>query len=222
LPFRGVPHRRWRAFQAYGNGIVGDMCVHYYDAVRWMLGLGWPARVSSHGGIYVDTAADATTTDTQTAIFEHPERGLNCVWQHRAWGEAPDPDWSWSFTLFGSKGKLQADTRKYEWTPLRGEPVRVGVTYERERYPEDVDEEGIELHVAPATRAHLRDFLAAIDLGVRPVADIEEGYISTAACVLANLALAEGRPLVYDPARRELVGASVGLARAYRGGYARV
>ncbi|MEM9931401.1 MAG: Gfo/Idh/MocA family oxidoreductase, partial [Bacteroidota bacterium] len=84
LPYKGRPHRRWRAFQEYGNGIVGDMCVHYYDAVRWLLDLGWPARVSSHGGIFVQTMADATTTDTQTAVFEHPERKLNCHWTHRS------------------------------------------------------------------------------------------------------------------------------------------
>ena len=31
----------------YGNGIVGDMCIHMLDMVRWMFGLGWPKRVSS-------------------------------------------------------------------------------------------------------------------------------------------------------------------------------
>ena len=39
--------RGWRAFNEYGNGIVGDMCVHMLDAVRWMLDLGWPSTVSS-------------------------------------------------------------------------------------------------------------------------------------------------------------------------------
>ena len=31
---------RWRAFMEYGNGIVGDMCIHMYDMVRWMMDLG--------------------------------------------------------------------------------------------------------------------------------------------------------------------------------------
>ena len=31
----------------YGNGIVGDMCVHMLDLVRWQLGLGWPERIES-------------------------------------------------------------------------------------------------------------------------------------------------------------------------------
>ena len=197
LPYRGLPHRRWRAFKAYGNGIIGDMCVHYFDAVRWLLDLGEPAKISSQGGIYVDTRADATTTDTQTALFEYPERKLNLHWTHRAWGAAPEPDWPWSFTLYGTNGTLQASTLGYEWRPGKGRDenayVKVDAVYEREQYPEDVDEEGIELHVAPAVRAHFLDWLEAIETGRKPVASLEEGYLSTVACIRANEAAETGR-----------------------------
>jgi len=85
--------------------------VHYYDAVRWLLGLGWPAKVTSQGGFYVDTAADATTTDTQTTVFEHPERGLNITWRHRTRGPAPDNEWPWSFTLCGKSPVQNRESR---------------------------------------------------------------------------------------------------------------
>jgi predicted dehydrogenase len=224
LPFKGFPHRRWRAFQEYGNGIVGDMCVHYFDTVRWLLGLGWPARISSKGGIYVQTEADATTTDTQTAIFEYPERKLNCHWVHRSWGHAPNPDWPWAFTLYGTGGTLRASTHRYEWLPKKGDAITVEATYEREQFPEDITEKGMELHVAPATRAHMTDFLSAIEHRRRPTADIEEGYISTASCILANLACTLDRPLVYDPVRKTVTGdpdATKLLSRTYREGYVR-
>ena len=40
-PYNQLVHpRSWRAFMEYGNGIVGDMCVHMLDMVRWMLDLG--------------------------------------------------------------------------------------------------------------------------------------------------------------------------------------
>ena len=78
---------RWRAFMEYGNGIVGDMCVHMLDMTRWMLGLGWPKRVGSSGGILVDKASKANITDTQTATFDFD--GLPVVWHHRTWGDAP-------------------------------------------------------------------------------------------------------------------------------------
>ncbi|MGN6399975.1 MAG: Gfo/Idh/MocA family protein, partial [Flavisolibacter sp.] len=65
-PYDGLPHRGWwRAFMEYGNGIMGDMCIHMFDAVRWMLGLGWPKSVSSNGGIYVDNKGKSNIADTQ-------------------------------------------------------------------------------------------------------------------------------------------------------------
>lgn len=85
-------------------------------------------------------------------------------------------------------------------------------------------EKDIELHAAPATRGHMRDFLEAIANKSRPVADIEEGHISTASCILANLSMDLKRPLSYDPVKREVSGdpeATRLLQRAYRDGYQR-
>src|SRR5687768_797254 len=66
-PYNALVHpRRWRAFMEYGNGIVGDMCIHMLDMVRWMMDLGMPKRVSSTGGILVDKGSKANITDTQT------------------------------------------------------------------------------------------------------------------------------------------------------------
>ena len=101
-PFDGLPHTRWwRTFMEYGNGIMGDMCVHMLDAVRWMLDLGWPKQISSTGGIYVDKTGKSNIADTQTAIFEFDD--LNCVWQHRSWGTPADPEYPWAFKYTAKK-----------------------------------------------------------------------------------------------------------------------
>ena len=189
----------------YGNGITGDMCVHMFDTVRWMLDLGWPKRISASGGIYVQKGGRSTIADTQTATFEYDE--LNCVWQHRSWGTPADPEYPWAFVLFGDKGTLKGSTMRYDFIPHgQGEAVRGDVVYEREKYPEDLNEADIELNAAPATRLHMLDFLKAIEEGGRPVADIEEGHISTASCILANLSMELERPLVYDPQKKVVVG----------------
>jgi predicted dehydrogenase len=222
-PYDGIPHIRWwRAFEEYGNGIVGDMCVHMLDTVRWMLKLGWPKRISSQGGIYVNKEAKSNITDTQSAVFEYDE--LNCVWQHRSWGTANNPDYPWSLTLYGDKGTLWASTMKYDFYPVdsKAEKIHKDVLYEKEKYPEDVTEERIELNAAPATRLHMLDFLQAIENKTRPVADIEEGHISTASCILANMSAKLGRPLVYDPVKKIVTGdkeATKLLRRAYRKGW---
>src|SRR6266849_438038 len=65
-PYNALVHpRSWRAFMEYGNGIMGDMCIHMLDMVRWMLGLGWPTRIASSGGILVDKKSKADIADTQ-------------------------------------------------------------------------------------------------------------------------------------------------------------
>lgn len=218
--YDGLPHRRWwRTFMEYGNGIMGDMCVHMLDTVRWMLGLGWPNRISSSGGIYVDKEGKSNIADTQIATFEYD--GFNAVWQHRTWGTPPDRDYPWAFFIYGDKGTLKASVERADFIPAGGsaKPLHFDCVYEREKYPEDVTEKDIELHAAPATRRHMLNFLAAIEQRSRPVADIEQGHISTASCILANLAMELGRPLVYDPVRRNVVGdaeATRRLSRPYR------
>lgn len=201
-PYDGLPHIRWwRTFMEYGNGIMGDMCVHMLDTVRWMLKLGWPRRISSSGGIYVDKSGKSNIADTQTAVFEYEE--LNCVWQHRTWGTSPDPDYPWALFIYGEKGTLKASTMRYDFIPQgEGNKIHKDVVYEKEKYPEDVNEPRIELNAAPATRLHMLNFLEAIENNKRPVADIEEGHISTASCILANLSMQLGRPLSYDPRLR--------------------
>ncbi len=219
-PYDHLPHRSWwRAFMEYSNGIVGDMCVHMFDAVRWMLGLGWPTSIASSGGIFVQKESRATTSDTQTATFAYDD--LTVVWQHRTWGDAPDPDYPWAFTLYGDKGTLKGSINGYDFIPRgKGDRIHQDAVFEREEYPEDLTEDGIELQAAPATRRQMLDFVAAIETGARPVADIEEGYISSASCILANLAMKTGRTLRYDPGKREVIGdpaATELLLRPYRG-----
>ncbi|PSR53701.1 oxidoreductase [Adhaeribacter arboris] len=227
-PYDGLPHVRWwRTFMEYGNGIMGDMCIHMFDTARWMLNLGWPKKISSTGGIYVQKEGKSNISDTQSALFEYD--GLNCVWTHRSWGTPANPDYPWSLTLYGDKGTLFASTMQCDFVPQgegsEGKKIHLDVLYEKEKYPEDVTEPTepkIELNAAPATRRHMLDFLAAIEKGSRPVADIEEGHISTASCLLANISMQVGRPLVYDPKKREVVGdpeATALLKKPYRQPY---
>jgi predicted dehydrogenase len=219
-PYNSLVHpRRWRAFMEYGNGIVGDMCIHMFDMVRWMLGLGWPKRISSSGGILVQKNSKANISDTQSATFDYGD--LQVVWQHRTWGEANDPEYPWGATLYGDKGTLKADVHKYAFIPQgKREPTLTGkALFEYEKYPEDKTEKDLERHVASAVRWHVQDFLKAIGSRGKPVADIEEGHVSTASCILANLSMKLGRTLTWDAEKQRVVGddeANGLLRRPYR------
>jgi predicted dehydrogenase len=218
-PYCSLNHPRgWRAFMEYGNGIIGDMCVHMLDMVRWMLDLGWPKSISSSGGILVDKASKANISDTQTATFDFD--GVPIVWTHRTWGAAPDPEYPWAAFIYGDKGTLKADVHRYQFIPQgQGEKLEGKALYEYDKYPEDQTEKDLERHVASAMRVHWRNFLDMIETRGRPVSDIEEGYITAASCILANMSCKLGRTLVWDPQKGQVVGddeANRLLARPYR------
>lgn len=63
------------------------------------------------------------------------------------------------------------------------------------------------------------NFIDAIDKGIKPVAPVEEGHISTASCIMANMSMQLKRPLSYDAVNRLVIGddeATKLLQREYR------
>lgn len=225
-PYDGLPHKRWwRTFMEYGNGIMGDMCVHMLDMLRWQLDLGWPKRISSTGGILVQKDGKSNTPDTQSATFDFGDLAVN--WTHRSWGTPTDPDYPWAGFIYGDKGTLKLSVNRYDFYPLGAKtPTLSGTALfdPDDKYPEDKTEaqetgDQMETHVLTANRAHQRDFLQAIANRGKPIADIEQGHISTASCLLANLSMQLGRSLVWDPTKHEVIGdaeANKLLARTYR------
>ncbi len=225
-PFNKSIHPRgWRSYREYGNGTIGDMGIHMLDMARWMLDLGWPKRISSTGGNYFHQEGQPNISDMQTATFDYGN--LQLTWQHRHWGANPDPKYWWGANFYGERGTLKASVFGFDFTPLDGgQPIHrewndAGAKYpvDSDQFPEDKNEKGIEYHVAPAIRAHMRDLLECSERRSRPRADISEGCVSTASCVLANLSLQLGRSLAWDADRGQVAGdeeANRLLARPYR------
>jgi len=78
----------------------------------------------------------------------------------------------------------------------------------------------LEKHVAPAIRGHMKDLLRNSVSRGKPVADIEQGAISSATCIMANVAMQVGRSLTWDPEKWQIKGddeANKLLKRPYRG-----
>ena len=216
----GLHPRRWRACREFSNGQTGDLCVHFLDVVRYHLGLRWPRRISATGGILMrGPVTKINTHDTQTALFDFDD--VQVVWTQRNWGQNPDPEYPWGATLYGDKGTLKLSVKTYDFIPKgAGKPEHGEFVDERADYPEDAQHKETELFAAAATRQHMRNFVAARRDKTRPVADIEEGHISTACCILANLSMELGRDLVWDAKKERVVDdelANKRLAREYRG-----
>lgn len=221
-PFKAaLESRTWRAFMEYGNGLIGDLGVHIFDCVRWMLGLGWPTSISSVGGIYVRKNESANISDTQRSQFRYPD--LDISWEHRSWGAPPlvPRHWTdlWGARFIGDKGSLTITLLGYEFTPAdvgRHEGFHLLSTAGNQ---ENLDEDLFPKVSAEIQRQHVMDFMNARRERSRPIADVEEGHISSACCILANLAQELGRPISYDPSTRTVRGdaeATRRLMRPYR------
>ena len=216
----------WRLFMEYCTGTIGDLGVHTFDQVRWMLGLGWPDAITSTGGILVDRDATANITDTQNAVFHYPN--LEVSWEHRSWGVSPIPQrhWTdqWGARFIGDGGTLNVWMLGYEFTPADGGPKEGFHMCSQSGDLDNVDFSQWFNAYNETEKRHMLNFLAAReDRGrTRPVADMEQGHISSACIELANLSLELGRTLSYDPASRTVPGdteATARLARPYRDGY---
>jgi predicted dehydrogenase len=222
-PYSSMTHpRSWRGFWEYGNGIVGDMCVHMFDAVRWMLGLRWPSRVSSSGGIYVERTGRANITDTQSATFDFDQPKMTVTWQHRTWGTSPDPVYPWGLFIYGDKGTLKASTERWDFVPAgRRDAAMSGKSVlEPDKYPEEKTERDFEPHAALANRQQMLDFLAQRTTCPPHVTYVEHGCIYGVSCILANVSMQVGRTITLDPATGRLNGdpsLEKLLARPYRG-----
>lgn len=214
LPYNRLFHpRTWRKFNEFSNGILGDMGVHMLDAVRWTLGLRYPRRISSTGGTFVVRGGRPNISDTQTVTYDYPEQTV--IWEHRAYGRPDREGEGWGIDFHGERGTLALNLDWWEFRPHgKGKPVR------EEARREKVEDERIERAVvAPAGRAHMRDFLECVRKRGRPIADIEEGHISTALCVLGNVSQRVGRSLTWDAEKERAVGdeeANRLLRREYR------
>lgn len=221
-PFKAaLESRSWRAFMEYGNGQIGDLGIHMFDCARWMLDLRWPSAISSTGGIYVDKQATSNISDTQRSQFRYP--GLDVSWEHRTWGAPPMPPrhWTdlWGARFIGERGTLNVTLVGYHFTPADGGPREGNHMLSKTGDWDNLDDNKFAEASDVVQWRHIEDFMKARATRSRPVADIEEGHISSACCILANLALDLDRPLSYDPATRTIPGdreATSRLARAYR------
>src|SRR5262249_35547250 len=77
-------HYEWHWNWDYGTGELGNNGIHFLDAVRWILGLDAPVRVTSGGGKYFYDD-DRQTPDTQVVTFDFAN---TCVtWEQRIWSK---------------------------------------------------------------------------------------------------------------------------------------
>src|SRR5207237_9336648 len=75
------------------------------DVMRWVMGVRYPKRITSTGGIYVGKGGKANTMDTQTVAYDFGD--FTATWEHRMYGRGDDPKAGWGVNFYGNKGGME-------------------------------------------------------------------------------------------------------------------
>jgi predicted dehydrogenase len=214
---RLIHPRSWRAFEEYGNGILGDMAIHMMDVGRWVTGVRSPKTIHSVGGIFVQKKSTANITDTQTVTWDFGD--LTACWEHRSYGRSEQNKYDWGITFYGEKGTVTVtlDTFDFEpWGGNKNKPIS-----EKVKMIEDPAKQE-DPKVREAGRAHMKNFIDCVHSRKTPIAELEEGHLSSALCCLGTISQKLGRSIRWDAEKEMIVGdeeANKLLKREYRAGY---
>ncbi len=177
-PFRSnLVHYNWHWFWHWGTGEIGNNGVHALDLCRWGLGVDFPRRVSSGGGLYFFDD-DQETPDSQVVNFDFGDKMI--TWEGRNWSRRGFEGAGFGAAFYGDRGSLVLTGSGYKIYDPQDKLVA-----------ENTGSGGDDGHVA--------DFLGAIRNGGTPHAEIERGYKSTLLCLLGSIAHRTGRTLDCNP-----------------------
>ena len=208
-PYKLGRHRSWRGYWDYGGGLITDWGVHLTDIALWYLN-------AQHTGPLV-TSGSAQYVNLVNPEHDQSPDAFSVTWQY--------PDFVMTFTnvmsdtqpgefdkrgtyFYGPLGTLLVNRMGYEMRPRpqraggpggRGAgtpgtpppPPTMPFEYKRVYYAENYQND-------PNTIAHARNFLDCIKSRQKPVSDLEIGFNASLPCILAVMAVREGRSFKWD------------------------
>lgn len=195
------PSRRgWRAFYAYGGGLITDWGVHLTDIAHMALGCDTKGpSITSASGQWVNMPRD----DEQV-----PESFI-CNWQYDKFvmsftniqtpGEGLPTSGNW---FYGRRGVILLNRSGYKITPAAARGGRGGAAAAQAPAPIEAKEFRPTRRGAAGadegTILHTRNFLDCIKSRQKPNCDIEVGFYSSLPCLIALLAIQQGRSFAWD------------------------
>jgi predicted dehydrogenase len=223
MPFDAVRFFRWRNYRDYGTGVAGDLFVHLFSGLHFVLSSNGPIRVMSTGGLrYWKDGRDVP--DVMLGIYEYPKTATHPAFNLSLKVNFADGGGGEEgFRFVGSEGVMTIGrgvtiTRK----PLSKEPGLSTNTFPktmqdviqkeyRTKYPENLKELNStreEVYVAPQGYSdqmdHLANFLDAVRTRKPVVEDAVFGFRAAGPALATNLSYFEGRSLEWNPEEMKL------------------
>ena len=226
-PFEPIRLFRWRNYRDYGTGVPGDLFVHLFSGIHFMLDSTGPTRVMATGGLrHWHDGRDVP--DVVVGLFDYPRTNRYPAFNINMRVNFASGDGGGSgFRFIGPEGVLTIDNRV---TLQRGskerEPGHTAYTFSREvqeevireyraRYPErapEVAPQHTEVYAPPPgysdSLEHFRTFFTAVRSRQPVVEDAVFGFRAAAPSLLTNMSYFEERPYRWDPEAMKVVGAS--------------
>ena len=226
-PFDPKRFFRWRNYWDYGTGVAGDLFVHLYSGIHYVLGSKGPTQVMASGGLrHWQDGRDVP--DVQMGIYEYPETDSHpdftlALQVNFADGGGGGQD----FQFIGDEGMITIGYNRVTLSKLPPRDEAPGYAIDtfaekvqdeflqnyREKYPRPVRpqiERSSEV-VYEAPRGynddvdHFENFFQAIREGGSVTEDAVFGFRAAAPALLTNRSYRDKRAYWWDPEAMRLV-----------------
>ncbi len=206
-------HYNWHWHWDYGNGDCGNQGPHQWDIARWGLGQReHPRRISSTGGYFGERSAQETP-NTQSAQMIY-EDGRMIEFEVRGLYTNGEDGVMIGNLFYGTKGWLRLNGA--EWQSYFGRKNEEGPGSKTAGEDDFADPQSQD-----AAGGHFANFIHAIraDDPEKLTCSIEEGFMSSALPLLANISYRLDRRLTLESRREKFIGDKAAdrmLSRNYR------
>jgi predicted dehydrogenase len=221
-PFEPVRLFRWRNYRDYGTGIPGDLFVHLFTGIHFVLDSLGPARATVAGGL-CHWRDGRDVPDVMVALFEYPKTAAHPAFTlSLKVNFAEGAGDSQAFRFVGPDGVLTIGGNAVTLSrrQLPKEPGQTADTFAkamqqafmkeyREKYPDKPELRAAhdEVHAAPPNYSdaldHFRNFFTSVRTRTPSVEDAEFGLRAAGPALLANDSYFEGRSLTWNAGKME-------------------
>jgi predicted dehydrogenase len=188
VPFSVERFFSWRAFLDYAGGPCTDLFPHVFTPFVSMLGLAFPSRVVSSGGIFKYDGYFREVPDTFNMCLDYPEKlsiTLVCTLAN---------DYQSEPAIRGDEGTITLQDPAWE-------TGFTSVTL----YPRKGERRVIPGEKPDSTLEHWKNFLHCVHTREKPVSDVEFGYHVQTALNMALVGFLKEKVARFDREKEEIV-----------------
>lgn len=227
VPYELVRFFRWRNYKDYGTGVAGDLFVHAFSTLNFIISSNGPERALSTGGLrYWDDGRDVP--DVTMTFYDYPESK-----SHAAFNAAFRVNFiagnggGGGFRLVGTEGEMQVGQRSVKLIRSKlgmkpGGYSLIAYTEENQKKiraeydAKFADERSSNLNIGETTYEtpsdykgghydHFNNFFQAIRGEKKVVEDATFGLRAAGAAILANESYYQGKAVRWDPEAMKLI-----------------